>query len=163
MPTNEIYGNINLKIIMVPRFLCALFVLLLAYVTIAIRTRSRDYSKSSRSSIPTLRFNCKNMPTICSSIRNAMDEGHSQVLHRTRSSASGNRRAACGGVLAGVGMSCDEYPFASTKEGGKRARTRVVPLSENHSQGGQLSAFYRKYGIGTSGRNSRFRVERPRG
>ena len=44
-------------------------------------------------------------------------------------------------------MSCDEYPFASTYEGGKGATIAEVPLKENQSQGGQLNAFYKKNNI----------------
>ncbi|GES59952.1 hypothetical protein ATEIFO6365_0002028300 [Aspergillus terreus] len=40
------------------------------------------------------------------------------------------------------GNSCDEFPFASTKEGGSGARLRCVDSTENSSEGGQLSAFY---------------------
>jgi hypothetical protein len=44
--------------------------------------------------------------------------------------------------------SCDEYPFASTYQGGrniagKLASIKIVPLQENSSQGGVLGAFYR--------------------
>ncbi len=38
--------------------------------------------------------------------------------------------------------SCDEYPFASTNEGGSAAIIRGVELDENNKQGGDLSAFY---------------------
>ncbi len=40
--------------------------------------------------------------------------------------------------------SCDEYPFASSLQGGATAIIRGVPLSENRRQGGQLSAFFRR-------------------
>jgi hypothetical protein len=39
-------------------------------------------------------------------------------------------------------LSCDEYPFASTGQGGAGSSTRGVPLWENWLQGGLLSAFY---------------------
>ena len=48
-------------------------------------------------------------------------------------------------------MSCDEYPFASTYEGGTGAVIAAVPIKENSSQGGQLSAFYRKNDIQDGG------------
>ena len=41
------------------------------------------------------------------------------------------------------GWSCDEYPFATTEEGGKDARVQWVPASENSKQGGKVSNFYR--------------------
>jgi hypothetical protein len=40
------------------------------------------------------------------------------------------------------GWSCDEYPFATTAEGGKDARVQWVPESENNKQGGLVSSFY---------------------
>ena len=36
----------------------------------------------------------------------------------------------------------DEYPFASTFEGGADASVKAVPLSEQIKQGNHLSAFY---------------------
>lgn len=39
--------------------------------------------------------------------------------------------------------SCDEYPFASTREGGAGASVRCVPSGTNSSQGGTLSQFYK--------------------
>ena len=41
----------------------------------------------------------------------------------------------------------DEYPFASTYEGGKGAFVADVPQSEQNIQGGVLAQFYRIYGI----------------
>jgi hypothetical protein len=40
--------------------------------------------------------------------------------------------------------SCDEYPFASTQEGGSTSRIAWVPLAENNTQGNTLIDFYRK-------------------
>ena len=44
--------------------------------------------------------------------------------------------------------SCDEYPFASSNQGGLGSVIRRVPLVENNRQGGALSAFYRRNRIG---------------
>jgi RHS repeat-associated protein len=52
-----------------------------------------------------------------------------------------NRKAACPPGKY-PGMSCDEYPYASTAQGGAGASTAPVPLSEQQSQGGTLSRFY---------------------
>ncbi|EMR65348.1 hypothetical protein MGN70_000766 [Eutypa lata] len=40
------------------------------------------------------------------------------------------------------GESCDEFPFASVKEGGTGASLRCTPQSDQDSEGGQLSNFY---------------------
>jgi hypothetical protein len=45
---------------------------------------------------------------------------------------------------AGDGLSWDEFPYASTKEGGNdTVKVARVPASENHTQGGFLGGFYR--------------------
>jgi hypothetical protein len=60
-----------------------------------------------------------------------------------------NRRVSiCGRVRAPrAGESCDEYPFASTYEGGEYASFAIVPVAENDLQGRQLSAFYWAHGV----------------
>lgn len=121
----------------------------------------RSKRSARRTRLPTLKFDCSNMPHICDNMREAIDSGKPQYLSRSRSRTSKNRYAACGDAGAGAGMSCDEYPYASTKQGGKGARIAYVPIKENYSQGGQLSAFYRKYGIKSYGPKSRFKVARP--
>jgi hypothetical protein len=44
--------------------------------------------------------------------------------------------------------SCDEYPFASTSEGGANSRTEEVDQDEQNCQGGTLSRAYQNQGIG---------------
>lgn len=71
------------------------------------------------------------------------------VLNRTTIEADidANRSAACAG-FCGRPLSPDEYPFASSMQGGAGAQIMGVPLKEQRIQGGVLSAFYRKFGIG---------------
>jgi RHS repeat-associated protein len=45
-------------------------------------------------------------------------------------------------VTAAGGTSCDEYPFASTYQGGLGATVAKVPWTSNLAQGGVLSSFY---------------------
>lgn len=55
-----------------------------------------------------------------------------------------NRRKVCPPSLPRPpGKSCDEYPFASTREGGnlKSFSRRMVPANQNSAAGGLLSAF----------------------
>lgn len=54
--------------------------------------------------------------------------------------------------------SCDEYPFASTVEGGSGAIVRGVPLSEYPRQGGQFSAFLKQNAVALFNSNGRFKV-----
>jgi lysophospholipase L1-like esterase len=71
----------------------------------------------------------------------------SNPLHKAdKATTDANRSAVCptGSPTDGVFTSCDEYPFASTIEGGPgpHSSTRPVPLGSNSSQGGTLSSFY---------------------
>jgi len=91
---------------------------------------------------PTLVIDSSKMPNIADNIRNAQANGAPQVLTRTTNQAliSANRQAACAG-FCGTG-SPDEYPFASTYEGGAGAFVKGVPLNEQFTQGGIISGFY---------------------
>ena len=87
---------------------------------------------------------------IADNIEAAQAGGAPNVLNRETSKAAikDNRKGALRGQpSAGPGMSLDEYPFASTKQGGAGARVQSVPRSEQCSQGGCLSSFYRKNNI----------------
>jgi hypothetical protein len=52
-----------------------------------------------------------------------------------------------GQQAAGPGKSLDEYPFASTKQGGSGACVSAVCAREQSVQGGQISQFYKKHNI----------------
>jgi hypothetical protein len=65
-----------------------------------------------------------------------------------RQQARNNRRQVCHGKPPHKGWSCDEYPFASTAQGGTSVplidrSTAWVPRSENSKQGGILGSFYK--------------------
>lgn len=67
-----------------------------------------------------------------------------------------NRKAVCLRTFPRVhGGQCDEYPFASTSEGGAGAQEMEVPPRENACQGGTLAA---KYGVGGIRDGDRFLV-----
>ncbi|KAH0365829.1 hypothetical protein KCU65_g5802, partial [Aureobasidium melanogenum] len=59
----------------------------------------------------------------------------------TRWRAAGERTS--GGIPA---TDCDEFPWASTQQGGTGARLRCVNPSDNRSGGAKLSAFYQSQG-----------------
>ncbi|KAI1816370.1 deoxyribonuclease NucA/NucB-domain-containing protein [Poronia punctata] len=66
-----------------------------------------------------------------------------------RRTASGCNRTPCTKTdYKKWGNSCDEFPFASTKEGGSGAILRCVDSTENSSEGGQLSNFYKNLNDG---------------
>jgi hypothetical protein len=97
--------------------------------------------------LPTLEIDAQRMPNIARNIQSALDEGHPGILNRTTNQdlINANRTAACSG-FCGSG-SPDEYPFASTYQGGAGARIADVPIQEQRIQGGVMSSFYAKYGI----------------
>lgn len=97
--------------------------------------------------IPTLEVKRSDMPNIASNIDDAISKGAPSQLSRvtSRSQIRKNRRAALRGqTSAGSGKSLDEYPFASTDQGGDGAFVRSVPAKEQSIQGGKMSQFYKK-------------------
>jgi len=75
---------------------------------------------------------------------NAFERGKPTVLHYDSDKDEQYRRRQevfedYGWVL---GLSRDEYPYASTKEGGRGALVAYVPKRENSIQGGQLRGLY---------------------
>lgn len=52
------------------------------------------------------------------------------------------------GIFKGFKTSCDEYPFASTVEGGDGAHISCVVAFQNSLQGGYLNAFLSKLEYG---------------
>jgi hypothetical protein len=59
------------------------------------------------------------------------------------SQANTNRKVACKGFKQRSPTdSCDEFPYASTAQGGKGAAVEHVNKTENFSQGGNLVGFY---------------------
>jgi hypothetical protein len=68
------------------------------------------------------------MPFIARNTKLAWESGRPAVLTMNRAKQDANRRAACSSVfVARYDGQCDEYPMASTNEGGKGARTTRCP------------------------------------
>ena len=91
------------------------------------------------------------IPAITEHTAASQAAGRPSLLHRTANASviAANRvfayaKCAIGAtILPRVGDSCDEYPYASTYEGGGPVATvRFVPFEEQLSQGGTLSMFY---------------------
>lgn len=102
----------------------------------------------------TLTWDCTRVPNICSNDCYAiLCAGKPTTLHRDSANASANRAlTACKSPNRCANNpsdsnSCDEYPYASSQEGGKGSVTRCVPATENSRQGGTLSSFYTSNGI----------------
>ncbi|KAB8315500.1 hypothetical protein SD81_029315 [Tolypothrix campylonemoides VB511288] len=100
---------------------------------------------------PVVFFLRATLPNIADHIATAQSRGYPNILSRTTDSGriSRNRREACRNFVPGPApnTSCDEYPFASTYEGGAGASIRAVPPREQNVQGGILSSFYRQNNI----------------
>ncbi|MER6093363.1 NucA/NucB deoxyribonuclease domain-containing protein [Streptomyces bluensis] len=101
----------------------------------------------------------KSLPWIAKNIRDVQARGGhygkmgaGPPLHREadRAKADQNRRAVCGGQRPPAqGLSCDEYPFATTKEGGTALPPisrgiAWVPNDEQDAQGGRINAFHKQ-------------------
>lgn len=108
----------------------------------------------------TITFQGNQLPCISYNIRTAQNGGSPANLTRTtnQQQIAQNRAAACTSAfrnaVAAINqtypnnrVSCDEYPFASSNQGGGGSRAMIVPLAENNSQGGQLSGFYNQNNI----------------
>ncbi len=93
------------------------------------------------------------MPTIAAHIADAQfNRGYPILLNRIAGNDAlrrSNSRAACRNFVpaAPPNTSCDEYPFASTYQGGAGSSTRAVPLTEQRIQGGTISSFYQNRNI----------------
>ncbi|CAB4023685.1 Hypothetical predicted protein [Paramuricea clavata] len=145
-------------------------VLLVAFTTANTLGDSTDEIENEESSLekrarkcPTIVFPCgrgTTMPAVCRNMRDAIKkQGKPTRLHRVaaKNDINKNRRASGCPKLTILkrkkmpGFNCDEYPFASSKEGGKGSKIMMVPVRENSQQGGLLAGFYRKHGIVNGG------------
>ncbi|HEY0603730.1 MAG TPA: RHS repeat-associated core domain-containing protein, partial [Herpetosiphonaceae bacterium] len=100
--------------------------------------------------IPILKVPRGAMPETAQHIQDAQDGPWPMLLSYGGPGSSGpNRRAACSPARKAQlrPLTCDEYPFASTQQGGAGASTRGVPGSETSPQGGLLSGFYSSNGM----------------
>lgn len=92
-------------------------------------------------------------PNIADNIQ-AATGGAPTVLNREtdpRQIARNRRAALRGQPRPPPGFSLDEFPFASTLQGGAGARVAPVPVGEQAIQGGSLSSFFQANKIGQGG------------
>lgn len=83
------------------------------------------------------------MPYIARNTQLAWESGRPAMLTMDRSKQAANRKSACPRSFArSYGGQCDEYPMASTAEGGEGARTEEVPPRENQCQGPSYRSQY---------------------
>ncbi|WP_424183866.1 NucA/NucB deoxyribonuclease domain-containing protein [Actinokineospora sp. G85] len=97
--------------------------------------------------LPVMVFDAARMPYISRHITMAWQAGHPALLHRGEVGSGGTNRSLACTELRKVELkptSCDEYPFASTMEGGAAASTQGVPGREQKIQGGVVNGTYTK-------------------
>ncbi|PWN34487.1 uncharacterized protein FA14DRAFT_132103 [Meira miltonrushii] len=109
---------------------------------------------ASSSLAATVTFDCTKVPNICANDFYAINcVGKPTQLNRDSDDATAHRAAnACRSPNRCSGNddssnSCDEYPYASSQQGGKGAVTRCVPAHENSVQGGVISSFYSRNSV----------------
>ena len=87
----------------------------------ADETQNEILSREKRHECPTITFECSRMPNVCANIRNAIvNLGKPTRLNRMTNPKliSKNRRdSGCPKLVKPTGYSCDEYPFASSRQG----------------------------------------------
>jgi Deoxyribonuclease NucA/NucB/Cricket paralysis virus, VP4 len=96
------------------------------------------------SDVPAVVFSRSRGPGIAQNFDEAVAQGAPTRLNRVAKAArDANRRAALRGQPPPPpGQSLDEYPFASSAQGGAGSHVRSVPKGEQNYQGGVLSRFY---------------------
>ena len=96
---------------------------------------------------PDVLYTSSRFPEISHNIKTAIGHGKPSRLRYLKDEAKqdANRGAALGNRKAKKpGYSLDEYPFASTYEGGAGAQVMEVDEKEQRRQGGVMSNFYQK-------------------
>ncbi len=98
---------------------------------------------------PVLTIDSEKLPNIANNIESAIARGHPSTLSRITDTDTirANRKLATQGFNGPD--SPDEYPFASTAQGGLGAQILGVPIGEQRIQGGTISSFYQKNNIGS--------------
>ncbi|MGP8199412.1 MAG: NucA/NucB deoxyribonuclease domain-containing protein [Limisphaerales bacterium] len=90
--------------------------------------------------LPELQIVASKYPELAENILNAQLAGHPQVL-TVGGDIAANRAAALEGIPNIPGLSRDEYPFASSMEGGEGAWVGHIPVAQQNAQGGLISRF----------------------
>jgi ribosomal protein S27AE len=103
---------------------------------LADEIENEELSLEKRQACPTITFPCgpgTTMPAVCKNMQYGIGNGHPAQLHRVTDSKviNKNRRdSGCTKMPKQPGYNCDEYPFASSKEGTKFSHSIGVHLGE---------------------------------
>lgn len=96
--------------------------------------------------LPQLEISASQYPDLAENILNAQQAGNPQVLTAGGDIAA-DRAAALQGVPNIPGLSRDEYPFASSMEGGEGAWVGHIPVSQQNAQGALIKNFMKANNI----------------
>ena len=96
--------------------------------------------------LPRLEISASKYPQLAENIRHAQQAGHPSVLTHGANAAA-NRAGALDGVPNIRGLSRDEYPFASSMQGGGGSWIGHIPASQQQAQGGLIADFLRRSSI----------------
>jgi hypothetical protein len=128
---------------------CALLALLAAPLAAALPSPSGP----NNNKLPVLLVSRSVMPQIAAHIADAQAMGYPSILTYRKLSPyklqqKGKRMKRIGAgcddfVPTTPGGSCDEYPFATTYEGGSGSSIREVPQTEQNTQGTEYIVFLR--------------------
>ena len=104
-------------------------------------TPQQSLSQEACDNLKFVIFDARRMPFITRNISTAWQAGKPGVLTKDSTAEPGNRKVVClRSFVRKHGGQCDEFPFASTREGGAGAQEMEVPQRENACQGGTLAA-----------------------
>jgi len=109
-------------------------------------TASNPWGATAPEELPELEISAKRYPELSENILNAQKAGHPDILTHGGDIAA-NRAAALQGIPNIKPYSRDEYPFASSQEGGAGSWVGHVPVSQQNAQGALMKNFFSKYNI----------------
>ena len=95
---------------------------------------------------PSSKISAAKYPDLAENISNAIKAGRSDVLTHGGDVAA-NRAAALRDVPNIPGLSRDEFPFASSMEGGGGSWVGHIPAAQQSAQGGLITNFLRANNI----------------
>jgi|GEM_PF-2405064 len=96
--------------------------------------------------LPEVKFSASKYPELAENITHAQKAGHPSILTHGGDAAA-NRAAALDGVPNLSPLSRDEYPFASSLEGGAGSWVGHVPVSQQNAQGAILKNFFKQFNM----------------
>jgi RHS repeat-associated protein len=108
----------------------------------------RAAAKGIPDELPVLRISSSKYPDLAENVLHAQKAGHPDVLtHGGDAVTKANRSAALKDVPQISGLSRDEYPFASSLQGGGGSWVGHIPASQQNAQGALIKNFIKQNNI----------------